>query len=351
MKQREIFEALTRNAFDFLKRGIAEFDGAPKYSVIHFCAAVEMLLKARLMQEHWSLIVSRPDKANLGKFIEGDFVSVTLEDTRIRLRDVAGEDIDDAAYNSFKELAKHRNKMVHFFHPQADGDDQAREKIVAEQCRSWFHLHRLLNRWDACFHEFMREVAKADRAMKGHRKYLSAKFKAIKPELDAARKAGNKPKACNACGFKSAISNEVDDLISLLNCVVCDHREVQVEIECPHCHRQIAMANGGYSRCGKCGGEIEPDAVAEALYDAGATHQAIKDGEEAWQLGNCDECDGYETVVQRDADLYFCASCFEIFRSVQWCEWCNTPNTGDMEHSYIAGCNHCEGKAGWERDE
>ena len=54
MNHEDIFESLTRNAFDFLERGIAEFDASPKYSVIHFCAAVEMLLKARLLKEHWS---------------------------------------------------------------------------------------------------------------------------------------------------------------------------------------------------------------------------------------------------------------------------------------------------------
>ena len=49
MTHHDIFDSLTRNAFDFLERGIAEFDKSPKYSVIHFCAAVEMLLKARLI--------------------------------------------------------------------------------------------------------------------------------------------------------------------------------------------------------------------------------------------------------------------------------------------------------------
>ena len=52
MSQHDIFDSLARNAFDFLERGIGEFDKTPKYSVIHFCAAVEMLLKARLMKEH-----------------------------------------------------------------------------------------------------------------------------------------------------------------------------------------------------------------------------------------------------------------------------------------------------------
>lgn len=148
MAHHDIFDSLTRNAFDFLKRGIAEFDKYPKYSVIHFCAAVEMLLKARLMKEHWSLIVSKPDQANLARFMAGDFTSVTLEEARARICDIAGEDIGDDAYASFRALANHRNKMVHFFHQGLDSDDKAKAQIVAEHCRSWFHLHRLLNRWD-----------------------------------------------------------------------------------------------------------------------------------------------------------------------------------------------------------
>lgn len=39
MKQHDIFDSLARNAFDFLERGIEEFDKSPKYSVIHFPAA------------------------------------------------------------------------------------------------------------------------------------------------------------------------------------------------------------------------------------------------------------------------------------------------------------------------
>lgn len=237
----DIFDSLTRNAFDFLERGIAEFDKSPKYSVIHFCAAVEMLLKARLMKEHWSLIVSKPDQANLAKFMAGDFISVTLEDARARIRDVASEDIGDDAYNSFRALANHRNKMVHFFHHGLDSDEKAKAQIVAEHCRSWFHLHRLLSRWDGYFHDFGSEIAHADRAMKGHRKYLAAKFKALKPELDAARKAGSAPKACSACGFKAAIPDDLDDQIASLRCLVCDHSETQVEFECPHCGVLISV--------------------------------------------------------------------------------------------------------------
>ncbi len=347
MTHHDIFDSLTRNAFDFLERGIAEFDKSPKYSVIHFCAAVEMLLKARLMKEHWSLIVAKPDQANLTKFMAGDFISVTLEDCRARIRDVAGEDIGDDAYNSFRALANHRNKMVHFFHQGLDSDEKAKAQIVAEHCRSWFHLHRLLNRWGGYFHDFGSEIAHADRAMKGHRKYLAAKFKALKPELDAARKAGSAPKACSACGFKAAIPDAPDDQIASLRCLVCDHAETQVELECPHCGESIVIANEGYATCEHCGGVIEPEHLVDAL-----TKDVVgtKDYFETGLPANCGTCDGYHTVVER-GDMYFCANCFDLSDHVEQCEWCNELNTGDMEHSYSVGCSHCDGKVGREKDD
>src|SRR6218665_3323530 len=98
MTHHDIFDSLTRNAFDFLERGISEFAKSPKNSVIHFCAAGGMLRKARLMKEHWSLIGSKPDQASLAKFMAGDFISVTLEDARARIRDFAGEDIRHHPY-------------------------------------------------------------------------------------------------------------------------------------------------------------------------------------------------------------------------------------------------------------
>lgn len=341
MTHHDIFDSLTRNAFDFLERGIAEFDKSPKYSVIHFCAAVEMLLKARLMKEHWSLIVSKHDQANLAKFMGGDFISVTLKEARERIRDVADEDISDAAYNSFRVVANHRNKMVHFFHNGLESDDEAKTQIVAEQCRSWFHLHRLLSRWDGYFHDFGSEIARADQAMKSHRKYLAAKFEALKSELDAVCKA------CSACGFKAATPDALDDQIALLRCLVCDHAETQVELECSHCGESIVIANEGYATCEHCQERIKPEYLVDALAKGVI---GTKDYFETGLPANCGICDGHHTVVRR-GEHYFCANCFDISDGIEQCQWCNEYNTGDMEHSYSVGCSHCDGKLGWEKDD
>jgi hypothetical protein len=306
MTHRDIFDSLTRNAFDFLERGIAEFDKAPKYSVIHFCAAVEMLLKARLMKEHWSLIVSTPDQANLDKFMAGDFISVTLKEARERIRDIAGEDIGKEAYDSFFTLAKHRNKMVHFFHPDLENDEEAKAKIVAEHCRSWFHLHRLLCQWKNYFHNFNSEIARADRAMLRHRKYLSAKFKALEQELDAARKAGNTPETCPACSYK-ALNSQTDDRYVSELCRVC-----------------------GY---------------------ASPSHKAIQQGQEQF-VANCANCDGIETVIEAGFG-FKCTECNEVFDKAETCRYCNANWVG-VDESFgdsTTGCEHCGGLLANIRDD
>jgi hypothetical protein len=40
----EVFTSLTENAFQFLEQSIQDFEKSPRFSVVHFCAALEMLL-------------------------------------------------------------------------------------------------------------------------------------------------------------------------------------------------------------------------------------------------------------------------------------------------------------------
>lgn len=49
--------------------------------------------------------------------------------------------------------------------------------------------------------------------------------------------------------------------------------------------------------------------------------------------------------------MYFCTNYFDLSKHLKVCEWCTEPNTGDTEHSYLTGCNHFDGKAGWEKDD
>ncbi len=351
MNADQIFDSLVRNALDFLDHAIRDFDRAPKYSVIHFCAAVEMLFKARLMREHWSLVISKKENANLQKFISGDFVSVTLDDSRSRLRDIVGQVISDEAFKSFSDLSKHRNKMIHFFNRDVEGDAKAKAGIVAEQCRAWFYLHRLLREnWQDHFENYRTEFAKADVAMKAHRKYLGTKFEALKNELIDKTKDGCLPKGCSACGYEAALPKELDNRVKTLSCLVCDHTEFHVTFDCPHCSVEIEAVGEGFATCSKCGESIEPEHIADALTDHRGTHRSIKDGDSSGDLANCGMCEGYHTVIYRGS-FYFCTACFDKSEYVQECAWCNESNTGDMEDSYSSGCSHCDGHLGHTRDD
>ncbi len=95
-------DMLILNGIDFLEKSLGEFKEQPKYSIIHFAISVEILLKARLAIEHWSLIVNK--EPNKKKYDLGDFVSVNLDETVKRLRNVVGENISEAEYSSFKKL-------------------------------------------------------------------------------------------------------------------------------------------------------------------------------------------------------------------------------------------------------
>jgi hypothetical protein len=142
MTEEELKSRLAENAFDFLERAIDEFKGRPKYSIINFYAAVELFLKARLLHEHWSLIVL---KTHRQKFESGDFVSVSFEGMCERLRKVVQSALPEGAQRNFDVVRKHRNRMVHFFHNATEDQGAKTESVAGEQLRPWCDLHDLRN--------------------------------------------------------------------------------------------------------------------------------------------------------------------------------------------------------------
>ena len=167
----DLFDSVAGNAIDFFRHSIGSLAEQPKYALINFCAAVELILKARLMKEHWSLIVTNPTKAKQSSFKSGDFHSANMGDVLERLRDIAGESLSKQEEDSFLGLRSHRNRLVHFFHeaysPKAT--DEARVAVLIELDRGWFYLHRLITkRWTEHFDSFTDQFADLGRELRGH---------------------------------------------------------------------------------------------------------------------------------------------------------------------------------------
>jgi hypothetical protein len=74
MSPNDAFKKLCHSAFEFLERSVAEFEKEPKFALVHFSSGLELLLKARLLKEHWSLVVV--GKADLKQFRSGESTTV-----------------------------------------------------------------------------------------------------------------------------------------------------------------------------------------------------------------------------------------------------------------------------------
>ena len=110
---------LMENGFDFLlsaaesvQRG--ETARSLKDAVLHVANGTELLFKARLAGEHWSLIFSNPGDASHEKLAGEEFHSVDFEKAVERLEKIAMVQVDRATITHLKNLRKFRNKLTHF---------------------------------------------------------------------------------------------------------------------------------------------------------------------------------------------------------------------------------------------
>lgn len=344
-----MLKRLVENALGFLDKAADDLAENPKFSLISFYTSVELFLKARLMMEHWSLVVASKHEPDIDKFQRGDFQSVTLDTANERLTKIAKSGLTAAQLRVFKEVAIHRNQTVHFFHAASTKKvDEARASIVKHQLTAWYVLHGLLKgQWEKEFSKWEKEISRVDKRLRKQKEYLEVIFENKGEDIAELKAAGALVLVCPSCGFKSKGHNKSKDIPYRSDCVVCGLEDICVAIDCDDCDRTMRFAGEGYAKC-KCGKDYDPPELANHLTDLVAAHIAAMDGDYT-ENANCSECDGYHTVVSVN-EQYFCTECFGLFQEIEFCGSCGEGNTGDMEHSAWNGCNHCDGRGGWDRE-
>lgn len=295
MTDEEIFDSLCQNAIDFLNRALDELEAQPKYALIDFAAAVELVFKARLVLIGSMWIAVEPTEATPQKFEQGKLRTVGLELARKRIESLADESIDSSAFKVFQAVARHRNRVVHFFHLELNKKNQ-REAVAGEIYVAWYYLYKLLEGpWGKHFSRYSKRIFD-----------YGTRLQSITPFFDAVyqRLVKDTPKAgsyqqCPVCNYQS-LDSETGDRYQSTICHVC--------------------------------GYVEP------------SHKAIQQGEEDF-VASCDACEGYQTVLTT-AFGFKCTECGESFSGCRSCEYCNEhwagvsdPDYGD----YLSGCNYCDG--------
>lgn len=334
----DLFQRLTTSALEFLRRAMAEAEANPKFALVHFCAGLELVLKARLLREHWSLVVtSKPD---LRKFRSGDFESVSLSTSIERLASVVDDPLPKDTQAAFEKIARHRNRVIHFVHDMDDASQtKLKESIAAEICLGWLFLSQLLQHWSSHFRSSKLEIVKIDIGMRKVRTFLQVSFERMKPDIDSARASGNSIAVCPSCGFEAAIISQQERALHWQSCKVCHYGMNLVDYicddnDCGIQHRFSSFNAFQPVNC-DCGHLITQADLRKSLDDA-----PINDGEVRI---NCGECGAEDTVV-RHGEKFLCVDCFHHDGEIGTCEWCGERQLGgSLLDSYVDGCVCCHG--------
>ena len=253
-------QALINNGLDFLDKAREELEASkPKFSVVSFWTAVEILLKVPLAHEHWSLVCSPKKPIKKQAYLAGDFQSVTYEETRERLKDVLERPLDRETDSAFDKVRKHRNRVVHFYHPTFTEAEQ--RQILKEQADAWFALNRLLrDEWKVIFgvkHNWKLAFGET-RLIRGNEFYAEVRFKQVKPELEQLSEKNIQIGNCNECHQHATVTgtettgNE-NRKLEVTRCKVCTSAVRQITLVCPDCEiPQLLPEGDGDFECEHC---------------------------------------------------------------------------------------------------
>ncbi|EJG2388745.1 hsdR [Kluyvera ascorbata] len=338
-------KALINNGLNFLEQAQKELnDSKPQFSLVSFWTAVELFLKVPLAHEHWSLICSRKTAPKKKSYQEGDFQSISYDETRALLRDVLEKPLSDDTHNIFDKVRKHRNRLVHFYH--SDFTDTQQKQILNEQADAWFRLNQLMRKdWRPIFGEelYLKLTLDEGRLLRTSHYYINAKFRALATKLKELREAGRKIVKCTTCGTKaglqSAFNQDSDHCRYETDCLVCGYvTEVYLEVVCPDCGKKQRIANDAELDfvCKKCH-IIRP--MYDLLDESNLSHE---DRMMMGALPSCSDCDGYETVCSFGG-IYLCVSCLTLHETISSCDYCGTYSTSIPEMSGFVGCSFCSG--------
>jgi hypothetical protein len=217
---------------------------------------------------------------------------------------------------------------------------------LREQHRGWFYLNQLLDGWSDHFGEFRQEIQGVRSLMQRHAEYLAVVYNSASSAIQARRLNGEEFLRCDGCGHPAAARTPLSTSVSILNCVVCQITDSHISFSCEHgdCGQTIEIRGNhpGQRTCPSCRTFYSNSDLAVVL------DELVIDAFD-YKPRNCALCVTPDSVVQ-NGDAYVCTECLTVDDNIYLCQWCSELQMGggDLEHSYYAGCEFCDGKAGWE---
>lgn len=101
-----------------------------KQMILNLANCLELLVKYRLTEEHWSLIFSDINKAKYDDFISGNFISIDLKSGIKRLQNICNIKHD---FTESEQIYKYRNSLMHYT-LKTDSFEQVIKRIALSMC-------------------------------------------------------------------------------------------------------------------------------------------------------------------------------------------------------------------------
>lgn len=308
---------LTDHGLDFLRRAItaAVADNPDQREMTHvainLAIGIEVLLKSRLLREHWTLISKHPGKATLKGTQSGNQETVGSSEAIERLLKIAAIDIPKKHTESVTAINRLRNRAVHF----------APESIPIQQTKAYVGRGLSFAHWLLTKH-FGNSTTEQSRA-------LACQF--LADTSDDLRR------------FEAFVTARMNELRAALD-------RADLRVECPHCHLDAFVVQGPVDvtnapRCLFCGDvyrdpELFADEYVEEVLNL-SSYEVVKDGGE-WPVLDCPACDVtsfVEAITQtypapaEEVRIGACFSCGEsAIEGVNYtrCYRCSRPSREDL---------------------
>lgn len=345
-------QALINNGLDFLDKAREEMENSkPKFSIVSFWTAVEILLKVPLVHEHWTLVCSKKNTPKKRAYKEGDFQSVTYGETTSMLRDVLEKPLSKETDDAFEKVRKHRNRVVHFYHPHFT--EAEIQTILEEQANAWFALNRLMrDEWSQLFaanHQWKLAYDET-RLIRGNQFYAAIRFRQVNTELQRLTKSGLLISKCSDCSQMAAVHEEVttgseERTLLSVRCRVCNSASRHFLFQCPECSEPVSLSEGDEAfTCEHCNEEYERYELLDE-----ETFRSIDESMYSVLPAGCTNCASPESVCQF-GDGYLCTLCLSFYDELHECKCCGHVSDSVSELSQFTGCEFCDGDVRYHDD-
>ena len=286
--------SLLENALDFLLSAAEAVrrDEGPrslKDAVLHLANGIELLVKARLAREHWSLIFSDINKASFDELAKSDFGSVDFPKARKRLEQIVGVPIDKSVGTHVDNLRKLRNKLTHFM---ATLDPVQAKSLVA---KSMTFCVEFCEKQDMVTPDVASKLGEIHMQLTDLHEFVNERLKSISEEWKDAL-----IRECPECWQEALVIDAGD-----ADCKFCKRKAEP---------RELAASNseGPVGDCPVCG---EESAFAFILYNNDAGEWVcFACGERGEHYDHCMRCNQIEEFSDSD-DLKICESCWSHMMS------------------------------------